>query len=163
MQRPYYLHLMTARRVIGSTRIISGSIAAPRRIVVRYFEPTAPTNEYASRHKYRSIQRPQFGYVRKAPGSALSPSSWRTSRTRTAGAGILAVVACDRPAAGRPAQRGLARIVTRLFRDGPPTATFHGCRPGSGCAMGAFAATVAEERLQDSFHAARSSRSKNCP
>jgi hypothetical protein len=69
-------------------------------------------------------------HVGKAPGSVLSPSSWRTSRTRTAGAGILAVVACDRPACGRPARRDLARAVTRLFRDGPPTATFHSCRPG---------------------------------
>jgi hypothetical protein len=39
------------------------------------------------------------------------------------------------PASGRPAQRDLPRIVTRLSRDGPPGGHFINCRPGSSCAM----------------------------
>ena len=56
-------------------------------------------------------------------------------------------------------QRDLVRTVTRLSWDGPPTATFSNCR-AFRCAMGAFAATGAGERLRDSVHAACSSRLK---
>ena len=61
-------------------------------------------------------------------------------------------------AAGRPAQRDLARTVTRLFPVGPPTAAFISRR--RALAMGSFGAMGAEERLRDSFHDACSIRSK---
>jgi len=58
-------------------------------------------------------------------------------------------------------QRDLARRLTRLSRDGLSTAAFANCCGlGSRCAMGAIAAMRAEARLRDSFHDARSSRSK---
>ena len=73
------------------------------------------------------------------------------------------IEAWNRPVAGRPTQRDLTRAMARLSRESPPAAAFSTCRPGSRCAMGAFAAMGAEERLQDSVHTARSIRSKKYP
>ena len=92
------------------------------------------------------------------PGRMAPPAARRTLDLDAAHRGL------EPPAAGQPVQRELARDGDQTVRDGPPAAAFSSCRRTVACAMGAFAAVGAEvgaeERLPDSFHAARSSCSK---
>ena len=54
----------------------------------------------------------------------------------------------------------IERESEKNVKEGKTAAAFSSCRRTVACAMGAFAAVGAEERLPDSFHAARSSCSK---